>query len=959
VRNINKREQMTVISQNHSEPQHLIARRALVGALLAITLLVAVFLRTYELDRIPPGPYYDEAAATILTADVASGRSLPIFITAYTGHEVLFYYLAAVVMRLMGISVLALRLTSALVGVATVLLTYLLARELFDDEPVIESYWLGLFAAALAATSFWHVSASRYGLRAITLPLVQSLMLLALWRGLRLNSWKWIVAAGVFCGLIAYTYLSSRIVPVALAILLLLIFIAERRRWRLRLMQLGSLALVALIVFAPLGVFFLTHPETFSVRMNQLSILEGGDGTWQTVALRNTLRALQVFTWRGDPDARLNLPDLPMFQWLAPAFYLGLIALVWRLARASGFLGRVRYAMLVIWPLVMLAPTILSDPMQVPHSLRAIGVMPLAFFIPALGLVAVLSVLQRYIHSQRRMMALTSTAFLVTLAVSAVVTFQDYFVRWASQPKLYYSNDSDLADMARYLNSLPDDGRTLYVSAPDYRHPTVAALARNYSQMKWVQGGEAFVFSPEPSVYAWSHLALPDDWWLARYFPPESRIAQQLAPDGTLAYIVHSLDQPPVISSTYPLHINFGGVIEAIGYDVLRDRPSGGRTDAAIYWRILRQPDRGDYSGFITLSDAWGMNWGQGGWFAYPSEQWKPGEVVAERVRVQTDDGTPPGNTYTLKLGWWSASNGQRLPVIDSQGSYAGTTVAISPITVTRRIRALDVNALNISHRLNADFGGLKLLGFDQWPSSLRQGESEFLTLYWQAETVPLPDRQVTLQLRAPDQSIRVLSRSGPVHGTYPTSQWEAGEFVADRLAFRVSPDTQPGTYTLEAQVDGLPVQPLGQFDVQAIARTWTLPTTQHPMSVTLGSQVALVGYDAESPIPNLKSQQVELRLYWQSLHEMDENYTVFVHLVDSNGSVRSQKDNAPVNDTYPTSLWQPGEFVADAYILQLPPDLPPGDYSVEVGMYLAETGARLQVAGNGDHVALGKIHIP
>ena len=103
---------MAAISQNHSNSLRPIAPRTLVGALLAITLLVAVFLRTYELDRIPPGPYYDEAAATILAADVASGRSLPIFITAYTGHEVLFYYLAAVVMRLMGVSVLALRLTS-------------------------------------------------------------------------------------------------------------------------------------------------------------------------------------------------------------------------------------------------------------------------------------------------------------------------------------------------------------------------------------------------------------------------------------------------------------------------------------------------------------------------------------------------------------------------------------------------------------------------------------------------------------------------------------------------------------------------------------------------------------------------------------------------------------------------------------------------------------------------------
>jgi len=145
--------------------------------------LTALLLRTYELDRFPPGPYYDEAAAAILAGQVASGHYLPIFITSYTGHEVLFYYLAAVVMRLAGATIWALRLTSALVGTATVALTYLLGRELFEDEsrPATAGWatWLGLFAAALMATSFWHITVSRYGFRAITLPLAECL---ALWR---------------------------------------------------------------------------------------------------------------------------------------------------------------------------------------------------------------------------------------------------------------------------------------------------------------------------------------------------------------------------------------------------------------------------------------------------------------------------------------------------------------------------------------------------------------------------------------------------------------------------------------------------------------------------------------------------------------------------------------------------------------------------------------------------------
>ena len=323
-----------------------------------------MFLRTYELDRFPIGPYYDEAAATILASDVASGRSLPIFITSYTGHEVLFYYLAALVMRLMGMSVLALRLTSALVGVATVLLTYVLARELFDDEPVVESHWLGLFAAALMATSFWHVSVSRYGYRAITLPLVQSLMLLALWRGLRLNqlemdrrrgrilradrlyvSFQPDRAGGVGNRAAAGARRRTKTVATAAD--------ATRRPGARR----------ADCVCAAGHLFRHAPGNLFRADGTGLDSSRRGRHMAGDARPQHTARAGGLYVCAAIRMARFNLPNLPMFQGvLALAFYAGLIVIALRLTRPSGLLGRVRYALLIAWPLVMLIPTILSDP---------------------------------------------------------------------------------------------------------------------------------------------------------------------------------------------------------------------------------------------------------------------------------------------------------------------------------------------------------------------------------------------------------------------------------------------------------------------------------------------------------------------------------------------------------------------------------------------------------------------
>jgi hypothetical protein len=556
--------------------------------------------------------------------------------------------------------------------------------------------------------------------------------------------------------------------------------------------------------------------------------------------------------------------------------------------------------------------------------------------------------------------------FGLVLAGSTFKTFEDYFVRWANLPGLYYQNQGDVADMARRLDVLSDDGKPVYVHMLNWYHPTVQVLTRHYERLKWVQGDSVLVLPPTPAVYAWPRDSWPDQSWLDRFLPARARVIQT-GPDGSPAFMIYSLDEPVTISPTHPLSGTFGGVVEAIGYDVLRDRPSGGRMDMVVYWRILRRPDQNDLTSLITLSDAWGAEWGRDSSAVYPSSQWSPGEIMAQRVRVQTEDGTPPGDHYMLKFGWWSPAKDQRLPRLDSQGQFAGMTVSAEPITLTHRVRTLDLSAVNIPRRLKAEFGALALLGASEWPDSLRQGQSEFITLYWQALAAPQANHDVTIQMRSAEGEgqVRALASGGPVHGTYPTTQWETGEFIADRIAVRIPPDAPPGVYTLEVKVDDGPPLPLARFDVQSIARQWTLPAVSRPMSVTFGSQIALVGYDLKSPISTPQKNggqalesQIELVLYWQSLHDAEIDYTVFVHVVDEKGVILAQRDAMPMNGNYPTSLWQPGEFITDIHALSLPTDLPSGRYTLQVGLYNVETGARLLIAEGQDRIALDSISV-
>jgi hypothetical protein len=104
----------------------------------------------------------------------------------------------------------------------------------------------------------------------------------------------------------------------------------------------------------------------------------------------------------------------------------------------------------------------------------------------------------------------------------------------------------------------------------------------------------------------------------------------------------------------------------------------------------------------------------------------------------------------------------------------------------------------------------------------------------------------------------------------------------------------------------------------------------------------------------------VAITLYWKSLAPVAEDYTVFVHLLNPDGTPAAGDDSQPRGGLYPTSFWSPGEVVADERQWSL--SLAPGEYTLEVGLYLLETGERLAVSGAhaelGDRVILGKVTV-
>jgi hypothetical protein len=708
--------------------------------------------------------------------------------------------------------------------------------------------------------------------------------------------------------------------------------------------------------------------------MSQVSVLNPtlnqGDlwgALWRAIGL-----AFGMFTVRGDPQSRFGVIGRPVFDPVIGAFlYLGVLLSLFRLFRDPKRENRVLHLSLLLWVPLLLVPSILGVK-EVPHSLRAIGVMPVLFLLPAFGIDATVRALSARFAGLKWLgsSAVSVVVAGVLLVTGGISTGWDYFVVWGKQATPYYENDNDLADASRTLNDMALGDREIFCASIHYRHPTVAFLADSYHRIRWLVGGEVIAFPPADgpgAVYVLPRSAMPDQP-LLDLLGAVADVERYPGPDGDTAYVIYELPpgHSPPITPQYGADANFGNQIELLGYD-LPETVAGETLVATLYWRVLAPISAEDYLAFAHLRDPWDLQWGSSDVFDYPSSEWMPGQVIVQRRSVPISALTPPGD-YQLIVGLASGAQNARLPRLDSAGRVAGTTVALGPVSIGRA-HSLPAAPPSIQSPLQAEFGALRLLGFRRDQMSVRPGDLYYLGLFWQSQA-PLPDLNVGLELvPAADGEPLSLWRERPVHGVFPTDDWPQGSMFLDQYGLTIPHDAQAGEYELVLSVIdrdsnqrvGEPV-PLTPIQVEDVDRRMIVPPIQHPWRANLGDQVEFLGYDLDRTTV-APGKAIELVLYWRALARMDTSYTVFTHLLDGANQIQGQQDNPPLGGTYPTTLWVPGEVVVDPYIISVNGDAMTGTHAIEVGLYVAETGQRLPVldtAGQvtGDRILVSEIEV-
>ncbi len=458
---------------------------------------------------------------------------------------------------------------------------------------------------------------------------------------------------------------------------------------------------------------------------------------------------------------------------------------------------------------------------------------------------------------------------------------------------------------------------------------------------------------------------LPKTWLEQNAFLVDDQSFHSYA---SLVQVFCFLTSPPTLDALpevqHPMEVNFEDKLQLLGYDLQSRSAAGGQfVHLNLYWKAQQELGQ-DYGISLRLLDEENRLWG---WAdraplngRYPTSQWSPGQIVKDDYELLIDVGTPPG-WYRLEMVVHDDS--RQLVVVGEDPNSQGAMVEMGLLQVGKPLSSPAVASLSLDHRQVVDFGDLQLLGYGFAEGSYRPGDWVWIRPYWQVSRKLAEDYSFYFRLVDEHKQLWAETVIQPAGDGYPTSSWEEGEIVKGQHALRIPLEAPGGDYYVGivlrepeiAEPTGLlagllgalssdsSALDMGKIHVTQIEREFDVPTIQHPQQINLGGLVEFLGYDLEGAGFSA-GEAIPLTLYWRALEPMDTSYTVFTHLIDEDNRIWGQQDNPPKEGQHPTTLWIKDEVVTDKYSIVIDPNAPSGQYAIELGLYIAKSGARLPV---------------
>jgi len=964
---------------------------------LLVVLSIAVFFRFFQLANIPPEMLGDESVSAWGAIRVLADKEYPVFFPEDNGRLPMQMYLEAVSFHLFGVGLFTSRAVSAVTGVVTVVLLYLLVKRLFAAGRQ-NGALLALLSSVLLATSYWHLVYSRFAADPILLPFFVTAVTLLLCRAVESRRSVDFVWAGLLLGLSAYSYPPAALLPLLVLSFLSLRALVDRGRFRVYLLNTAVLLVVTAIVVLPLACYAFTHPDVFFARSRQVSILnpEHNEGSPLRAFLTSTAKTMGMFSLVGDPDWARNPAERPILDPMTSAIFLaGLVVAVRRYREPP-------YLFVVLWLIVMSLPGSFTAK-EIPNYNRTVGAVPAVCILVAIGIEACWVRFKAWrgsLQAQYLFWLGVAALFLWT----ATLTFRDFFNTWEPSAKL----QPLFVETSEVMNQL-DTPHAVWIlpvnpiGSPCATNPTIEYLHRGQTPHWYVNLEQRTVAKDLATICNGRAKALLLDW--TPYAPVEARFSAFGDPKRIVPFLlgkygrklqelsfanvyvlIYQLPAQPSFSIAddfEPANVRFGRDLRLVAVAMggssqnptstpeevnSPELPSGRNGWVVLRWKAESVPSQ-DYKVGVYLVDQRGRRVAQADKvllsnYWEPSGQWEPGQEEIDYYTLPSLPGTPPG-WYDIQIALYDEETMERLPVLNEMGKTVAQTATVGRLqVVTPLLPAVVQPAQTIAVAQASVAPDITLLGYDIPTTTLHPGDTLSVALYWKALRSVRGDYVLTVQLNDQHGRVWAEERGRPVYGTYPTTEWAPDEVLRDWHDLTLQPSIPGGSYQLELQVKEagqvLGEISLGSVEVEGRAHLFEVPEMQHSLGIRLGEQVTLLGYD-------LSADQIQagdtlaLTLYWQAVTEMESSYTVFTHLLDGEGRIWGQKDAVPGGGQLPTTSWVEGEIIEDGYEIEVSRDAPAGEYALEVGMYQWETGERLPVSDEygtpqGDRILLDQV---
>lgn len=427
--------------------------------ILIFILLIASFLRLYNISNVSPSASLDEASigwnaySILKTGTDEYGNKFPLLLRAYDDwRPALYVYLVIPFVKVFGLSILAVRLPSVLLSILTVVATYFLVKEIFflnsssrgltSIPPLrwnyIDILVASLISALLLAISPWHVYISRLGHEA-------NAGLAFFVFGMLFFVKNKIHKFFVFFALSFVSYQAEKIFLPIFLIGLLIIF---RRELLVIKRQVIIASLVAFVILLPFLIESL-QPNAL-IRFKATSVFGSQNKRYESQAelfaravenndllgkiiYNRRIVPIQIFAesymshfnpkWlftnlSSDRHKVPNLGLLYLFE--VPLILIGLLYLF-----SKQFNHRARM-LILLWILFSPFPGAITT--DAPHAMRAYTMLPAPQILAAIGALHIWKIINALNLLKNRMLLLSVSALSLLITVGSIVyMFRQYF----------------------------------------------------------------------------------------------------------------------------------------------------------------------------------------------------------------------------------------------------------------------------------------------------------------------------------------------------------------------------------------------------------------------------------------------------------------------------------------------------------------------------------------------------